>query len=163
MFILATVVHAWTVTPFANYHSDQGDAMLVQPYLFFDGRCDEAIEFYRRTLGAEVTMLMRFKDSPEPHQPGMIPPGSENKVMHSSLRIGETTVMASDGRCLGQPNFQGFSLSLTVPNDAEAERLFAKLADGGQVQMPLAKTFFSSRFGMVADRFGVSWMIIVAA
>jgi PhnB protein len=108
-------------------------------------------------------MLMRFKDSPEPHQPGMIPPGSENKVMHSSLRIGETTVMASDGRCLGQPNFQGFSLSLTVPNDAEAERLFAKLADGGQVQMPLAKTFFSSRFGMVADRFGVSWMIIVAA
>ena len=137
--------------------------MLVQSYLFFDGRCDEAIEFYRRTLGAEVTMLMRFKDSPEPHQPGMIPPGSENKVMHSSLRIGETTVMASDGRCLGRPSFQGFSLSLTVPNDAEAERLFAKLADGGQVQMPLAKTFFSSRFGMVADRFGVSWMIIVAA
>jgi PhnB protein len=137
--------------------------MLVQSYLFFDGRCDEAIEFYRRALGAEVTMLMRFKDSPEPHPPGMIPPGAENKVMHSSLRIGETTVMASDGKCLGKPTFQGFSLSLTVPNDAEAERLFAKLADGGQVQMPLNKTFFSSRFGMVADRFGVSWMVIVAA
>jgi PhnB protein len=134
--------------------------MLVQPYLFFDGRCEEAIELYRRALGAEVTMLMRFKDSPEPHQPGMVPPGAENKVMHTCLCIGDTSVMASDGRCLGQPNFQGFSLSLTVPNDAEAERLFAKLADGGQVQMPLAKTFFSSRFGMVADRFGVSWIIV---
>jgi PhnB protein len=129
--------------------------------LFFDGRCDEAIEFYRRTLGAEVTMLMRFKDSPEPHPPGMIPPGAENKVMHSSLRIGDTTVMASDGRCLGKPSFQGFSLSLSVPSDSEAERLFAKLGEGGQVQMPLGKTFFSSRFGMVADRFGVSWMVIV--
>jgi PhnB protein len=136
--------------------------MVVQPYLFFDGRCDEAIEFYRRELGAEVTMLMRFKESPEPQPPGMIPPGSENKVMHASLRIGETTVMASDGNCLGKPAFQGFSLSISVPNDAEAERLFSALGAGGQVQMPLTKTFFSSRFGMVADRFGVSWMVIVA-
>jgi len=136
--------------------------MQVQPYLFFDGRCEEAIEFYRRTLGAEVTMLMRFKDSPEPPTPGMVPPGAENKVMHASLRIGDTTVMASDGRCQGKPSFQGFSLSLSVPDDAEAERRFAVLADGGQVQMPLAKTFFASRFGMVADRFGVSWMIIAA-
>ena len=136
--------------------------MQVQPYLFFDGRCDEAIEFYRSALGAEVTGLMRFKDSPEPPQPGMVPPGAENKLMHASFRIGDTTVMASDGRCLGRPNFQGFSLSLTAPDDAEAERLFASLAEGGQVQMPLNKTFFSSRFGMVADRFGMSWMIIVA-
>jgi PhnB protein len=136
--------------------------MLVQPYLFFDGRCDEALEFYKRTLRAEVTMLMRFKDNPEPHQPGMVPPGSENKVMHASFRIGDSTLMASDGRCLGKPNFQGFALSVTVPSDAEADRLFAALGDGGQVQMPMAKTFFSSRFGMVADRFGVSWMIIVA-
>jgi PhnB protein len=135
--------------------------MQVQPYLFFDGRCDEALEFYRKKLGAEVTMLMRFKESPEPPQPGMIPPGSEDKVMHASFRIGDTTMMASDGRCLGQPNFQGFALSLTVPNDAEADRLFTALADGGQVHMPLTKTFFSSRFGMVADRFGVSWMILV--
>jgi PhnB protein len=118
--------------------------MLVQPYLFLDGHCDEALEFYRRTLRAEVTMLMRFKDSPEPHQPGMIPPGSENKVMHASFRVGDSTLMASDGRCLGKPNFQGFALSITVPNDAEAERLFAALGDGGQVQMPMAKTFFSS-------------------
>jgi PhnB protein len=135
--------------------------MQVQPYLFFDGRCEEAIEFYRKALGAEVATLMRFKDSPEPAQPGMCPPGSENKVMHASFRIGDTTVMASDGRCTGQPSFKGFSLAIAAPSDAEAEKLFAALADGGQVQMPLTKTFFSSRFGMVADRFGVSWMVIV--
>jgi PhnB protein len=137
--------------------------MRVEPYLFFDGRCEEAIEFYRKALGAEVTMLMRYKESPEPAPPGMIPPGSENKVMHSNLRIGETMVMASDGNCQGKPSFQGFSLSVTAPNEAEAKRMFAALADGGQVQMPLAKTFFSPCFGMVADRFGVSWMIIVPA
>jgi len=136
--------------------------MQVQPYLFFDGRCEEAVEFYKSALGAEVAMLMRFKDSPEPPGPGMVPPGSGDKVMHTSFRIGDTTVMASDGRCQGQPSFQGFSLSLTASDEAEAERLFAALADGGQVQMPLAKTFFSSRFGMVADRFGVPWMIVVA-
>lgn len=135
--------------------------MPVQPYLFFDGRCEEAFAFYRKALGAEVTMLMRWKDHPEP-DPDMCPPNAADKVMHASLRIGDTAVLASDGRCLGQPSFQGFSLSLTVPNDAEAERLFGRLAEGGQVQMPLAKTFFSSRFGMVADRFGVSWMIYVA-
>ncbi len=133
--------------------------MQIQPYLYFDGRCEEAVEFYHRTLGAEVTMLMRFKDSPDRT---MVPPGAEDKVMHMSFRIGDTTVLASDGRCLGRPSFQGFSLSLTVPNDAEAERLFASLTDGGQVQMPMTKAFFASRFGMVADRFGVSWMIYVA-
>src|ERR1700752_1147682 len=136
--------------------------MQVQPYVFFDGRCEEAIEFYRRALGAEVTMLMRFKDMPEPRQPGMIPPGAENKVMHASLRIGDSMVLASDGRCVGTPVFQGFSLSLTAANDAEADRLFAALSDGGQVQMPLNKTFFSSRFGMAVGRFGVSWMVYVA-
>jgi PhnB protein len=133
--------------------------MQVQPYLFFEGRCEEAVEFYRRALGAEVEMLMRFKDSPDPT---MVPPNAGDKVMHMSFRIGETAVLASDGRCQGHPSFQGFSLSLTVPHDAEAERLFAALADGGQVQMPLTKMFFSPRFGMVADRFGVSWMIYVA-
>jgi PhnB protein len=133
--------------------------MLVQPYLFFDGRCEEAIEFYRSKISAQVEMLMRFKEAPEPHQ---LTPGTENKVMHASLRVGETTVLASDGRCMGQPSFQGFALSLTAPNDAEAERLFNALGEGGQVQMPLGKTFFSSSFGMVADRFGVSWMVYVA-
>ena len=136
--------------------------MRVEPYLFFNGRCEEAVEFYKRALGAEVLMLMRFKDSPEPPQPGMIPPGSENKIMHVSLRVGETTVMASDGHCTGQSNFQGFSLSITAADQADADRKFAALADGGQVQMPLAKTFWSPRFGMVADRFGVGWMVSVA-
>jgi len=132
--------------------------MQIQPYLFFNGRCEEAVEFYRKALGADVAMLMRFKDSPEP---GMVPPGAGDKVMHTSFRIGETTVMASDGQCQGRSSFEGFSLSLTVPDETEADRLFTALADGGQVQMPLAKTFFSPRFGMVADRFGVSWMILV--
>ena len=137
--------------------------MKVEVYLFFNGRCEEALEFYKKALGAEVTMLMRFKDSPEPTQPGMVPPGSENKIMHVSFRVGDATVMASDGHCTGQTNFQGFSLSLTVPNEAEADRKFAALAEGGQVQMPLTKTFWSPRFGMVSDRFGVGWMISVAS
>jgi PhnB protein len=132
---------------------------IVQPYLFFDGRCDEALEFYRKAIGAEVTALMRFKESPEPNA---CPGASPDKVMHASFRIGETTIMASDGRCTGRPNFQGFSLSITVPTEADADRYFGALADGGQVQMPLAKTFFTSRFGMLTDRFGVGWMILVA-
>ena len=137
---------------------------LVEPYLFFDGRCEEAIEFYRRALGAEVNMLMRYKDSPEPPQAGCaLPPGSENRIMHGSLRIGKTTLMVSDGHCGGKPKFEGFSLSLTAATEGQAERLFGALADGGKVQMPLAKTFFSPRFGMVTDRFGVMWMVIVAA
>jgi len=136
--------------------------MQVQPYLFFDGRCEEAVKFYRSALGAEVVMLMRFKDSPESPPPGMVPPGGENKIMHAALRVGDAMVLASDGRCSGQPSFQGFALSLTASDEAEANRLFASLAEGGQVQMPLAKTFFSPRFGMIADRFGVSWMVYVA-
>jgi PhnB protein len=133
--------------------------MQVQPYLNFDGRCDEALEFYRRALGAEVLMLSRYKDSPVPAQ--MVPPGGENKVMHVSFRVGDSTVMASDAECGGKPNFCGFSLSLTLPNDAEAARRFAALAEGGQVRMPLGKTFFASSFGMLTDRFGVAWMIYV--
>ena len=135
--------------------------MQVQPYLFFEGRTEEAIEFYRSAVDAQVDMLMRFKESPEPPKPGMVPPGSDNKVMHAGFRIGDTMVMASDGNCTGKPNFQGFSLSITVPDEASAERTFTALGKGGQVHMPLSKTFFSPRFGMVADRFGVSWMVIV--
>jgi PhnB protein len=131
--------------------------MQVQPYLFFDGRCEEAIEFYRNAVGAEVSMLMRFKDSPDQ---SMVTPGTENKVMHASVKIGETDVMASDGRCTGQTNFQGFGLALSAANPAEAERMFTALGNGGQVQMPLTKTFFSPSFGMVADRFGVTWMVM---
>lgn len=137
--------------------------MQVQPYLFFDGCCEEAIEFYRKALGAEVQMLMRFKDSPDPPPPGMVPPGSENKVMHASMRIGNTDVMASDGNCGGKAAFQGFSLSIDAPDVATADRLFNALAESGKVQMPMGKTFFSPRFGMVQDRFGVGWMVIVPA
>jgi PhnB protein len=136
--------------------------MQVQPYLFFDGRCEEALEFYRSALDAEVTMLMRFKDNPEPNEQFMVPPGAESKVMHASFRIGDTEMMASDGQCSGRPTFQGFSLAVTARDEAHAERLFGALGNGGQVQMPLAKTFFSPRFGMVADRFGASWMVYVA-
>ena len=135
--------------------------MPIQPYLFFEGRCEEAIEFYRRALGAKVEMLMRYKDSPEPPPPGMLPPGSENKVMHATLSVGDAVFMASDGNCQGKPGFQGFSLSLSAKDEAEAKRLFGALAAGGEVRMPLGKTFFSPCFGMLADRFGLGWMIIV--
>jgi PhnB protein len=146
----------------------EGSIMQVQPYLFFDGKCEEAIEFYKRVLGAKVNMLMRFKEAPE-SGPDSGPdadkcgPGTPdpNKVMHSAIQIGETTIMASDGMCGGKPSFQGFSLSVDAPNDAEAKRIFNALADGGQVQMPMNKTFFASSFGMVADKFGVGWMVIV--
>jgi PhnB protein len=134
--------------------------MRIQAYLQFHGRCDAAIEFYRGALGAEVEVIMRWKDCPQP-QPGMIPPGAENRVMHASFRIGETTVLASDGLTQEQPTFQGFSLALYVPDDAEAKRRFALLAEGGQVQQPLMATFFTSSFGIVTDRFGVSWMVVV--
>ncbi|MGZ8532007.1 MAG: VOC family protein [Candidatus Binatia bacterium] len=137
--------------------------MAIEPYLFFNGRCEEAIEFYKKALDAEVLMLMRFKDSPEPSAPGMVPPGSDNKIMHLCMRVGDANVMASDGHCSGQTSFQGFSLSLTAADEADAKRKFAALAEGGQVQMPLAKTFWSPCFGMVADRFGVGWMVTVAA
>lgn len=132
--------------------------MLIQPYLFFGGRCDEALEFYRGAIGAEVQMLIRFKESPEPHG---LPDCFDDKVMHAAVRIGETTVMASDGQCEGDQNFDGFSLSITVADVAEAERVFAALAEGGLVITPLEKTFWSPKFGMLQDRFGVGWMISV--
>jgi PhnB protein len=133
--------------------------MQVQPYLFFDGRCDEALEFYKKAIDAKVDMLMRFNDAPDQ---SMISPGSHDKVMHAAVHIGDTQVLMSDGRCLGKPNFQGFALTITAPDAAEGERRFNALAEGGQVQMPLAETFFASRFGMVADKFGIGWMILVA-
>ena len=136
--------------------------MEVQPYLFFDGRCEEAVDYYRRVLGAEVKEFMRWTDHPSPEGQCMVSKENENKIMHMSFKIGDTTILASDGRCEGKPNFQGFALTIQVPNEAEAERKFNALADGGEVRMALAKTFFSPRFGMVADRFGVGWMIWVA-
>lgn len=133
--------------------------MHVQPYLFFDGRCDEAIEFYKNAVGAKVSTLMRFKDAPPPAQCN---PGSENKVMHAHLEIGDTAVLASDGHNSGQPKFEGFALTINANNEAEADRLFNALAEGGKVTQPLTKTFFSPRFGMLADKFGVHWIVIAA-
>ena len=134
----------------------------IQPYLFFGGRCEEALEFYRTAIGAEVEMLMRHKDSPEPPPPGMLAPGWENKVMHTNFRVGETTLMASDGCSSEDGKFNGFSLSLSVPDEAAADRAFAALSAGGEVKMPLTKTFWSPKFGMLTDRFGLGWMISVA-
>ena len=133
---------------------------LIQPYLMFGGRCEEALEFYRSALGAQVDMLMRFSESPDPTPPGMLPPGFENKVMHASFRIAGNVLMASDG-CEVGTQFKGFSLSISVATEAEADRYFTALSDGGQVQMPLTKTFWSPRFGMLTDRFGIAWMINV--
>jgi PhnB protein len=131
----------------------------IQPYLFFGGRAEEAIEFYRKALGAELVMLSRFKESPEP-QPGM-PECFAEKIMHASLSVGDTVLMVSDGRCEGAQNHDGFALSITVADEAEAERVFTALSEDGLVTMPLAKTFWASKFGMLQDKFGVGWMVSV--
>jgi PhnB protein len=132
---------------------------VIQPYLFFGGRCEEAMEFYKQALGAEVEMMMRFKDAPE-KDPNM-PECFQDKVMHASVRIGETLLMASDGRCEGPATFDGFSLSITAPDEAEADRVFKAIGEGGLVTMPLEKTFWAPKFGMLTDKFGVGWMVSV--
>jgi PhnB protein len=133
---------------------------LIQPYLFFNGRCEEALEFYKTALGAKVEMIMRHNESPDPHPPGMLQPGFENKIMHASFRVGECVIMASDG-CGESGKFAAFSLSITLPTEDDAKRVFAALSDGGEVNMPLTKTFWSPCFGMVEDRFGMAWMVTV--
>jgi len=132
--------------------------ILVQPYLFFGGRCEEALEFYRTAIGAKIERLVRFKESPEPQG---LPDCFDDKIMHASVRIGKTTLMVSDGQCEGDQNFDGFSLSITVPDVMQAENIFAALAENGLVVTPLEKTFWAPRFGMLQDRFGVSWMVSV--
>ena len=135
--------------------------MIVQPYLHFEGRCDEAIEFYKQAVDAQVDMVMRYKDSPVQAPPDCAPQGDyQEKVMHSAFRIGETVVMATDGFNSGKQEFRGVSLSLTCASDAEAKKRFDALAEGGKVTMPLDKTFFTSSFGMLTDKFGVDWMIL---
>ena len=133
--------------------------MNLQPYLFFDGKCEEALDFYKKAVGAEPKMLMRFSQAPDQ---SMISPGSENKVMHAQVQIGDTTVLMSDGRCTGNTNFQGFALTLTAKSETEADKTFDALANGGKVTMPMARTFFSPRFGTLTDKFGVGWMVLVA-
>ena len=131
--------------------------MNVEPYLFFDGRCEQALDFYKKALGAKVEAVIRYKENPEPKYN---PPNSDDKVMHALFRIGDTKIMASDGNCQGRPSFQGFSLTLNAASPAEAETRFKALAEGGKVEMPLNETFFAKSFGMVADRFGVGWMVM---
>lgn len=138
--------------------------MLVQPYLYFDGRCEEALAFYTKAVGATVDGVMRFKEAPAAsteHCQGAMPPGAGDKIMHASFKIGGSTIMASDGMCQNKPKFEGVSLALIVRTVEEAERCWAALLEGGTVQMPIGETFFSPRFGMLADRFGVSWSIVV--
>jgi PhnB protein len=137
--------------------------MNVQPYVFFDGKCEEALEFYKGAIGAKVDAMMRFEEGP-PMEAGEGcaggPQPDPKKIMHAAFKVGDTQILASDGMCGGKPTFQGFSLTITAANDAEADKLFNALGKGGQVQMPMAETFFASRFGMVADKFGVSWMVL---
>ncbi|SAL65377.1 3-demethylubiquinone-9 3-methyltransferase [Caballeronia peredens] len=142
--------------------------MQVQPYLFFEGRCEEAITFYREHLGAQVVMMMRYKENPEAEKSKAsetasgcgIPPGSEEKIMHAAFTVGDSMLMASDGMCSGKPEFKGVSLSLTASDEQQAEKYFKALSNGGQVQMPMTQTFFAKRFGMVTDTFGVTWMVL---
>ncbi|MCI2807325.1 VOC family protein [Eoetvoesiella caeni] len=134
--------------------------MQVFSYLFLDGKADQAIEFYRQAIGAKVEALMRFKESPEPPPQREGQPDNSEKVMHASLKIGDTTLFLSDGECAGKAKFEGFGLALTTRDEIEAKKMFSALSEGGQVRMPLAKTFFSPSFGMVADRFGVLWMVM---
>jgi PhnB protein len=134
---------------------------MVQPYLFYEGRCEEAIEFYRKALDAKVDMMMRYDDNPEPPPESMIPPGNGHKIMHAALNVAGSIFMLSDGLCSGKTGFQGFSLSVQAADEAEARRRFDALADGGKVNMPLAPSFFSPAFGMLTDRFGVGWMVVV--
>ena len=136
--------------------------MKVEPYLFFNGQCEEAIEFYKQTLGAKVLMALRFRDNPDKPGPYKVAPDLDDKIMHASLKIGETEVLMSDGMGTGRPEFKGITLALGVQSEAEADRVFNALAEGGQIKMPIGKTFFSPRFGGVADRFGVSWIIVTA-
>jgi PhnB protein len=141
-------------------NESKAGATAIQPYLFFAGRCQEALDFYSSAVGAQVDMVMRFDEAPVPMPAGMLQPGFERKVMHSAFRIGGSQILASDGMN-NEAGFKGFQLALNVPTEADADRAFAALADGGQVKMPLAKTFWSPRYGMLIDRFGVSWMVMV--
>lgn len=135
--------------------------MKVEPYLFFEGCCEEALAFYQKAAGAEILMKLRYKESPVPPQPGKDAKIDGEKIMHASFRIGQTTLMASDGCNQGTPNFQGFSLCITVGSDGEAQKIFTAMSEGGAVRMPLTKTFYSSNFGMLTDRFGMGWMVMV--
>ena len=133
--------------------------MALQPYLFFDGRTEEAIDFYKKAIGADVEMLMRWKDCPDK---SAVTPQNENKIMHASIKLGDDRILMSDGECHDKADFKGFSLTISAKTEADADKYFNALSAGGQVRMPMTKTFFSSKFGMLNDKFGIGWMVIVA-
>jgi len=147
-----------TAQEFTNNPEER--VMQLNPYLSFEGRCEEALEFYKQAVGAKPEFMMRYKEAPDQPPEGMLAPGSENKIMHCSFMIGDTRVMATDGGCTGGGKFEGISLALSSKTTAETEKCFHALAQGGQVSMPLTKTFFSPSFGMLVDKFGVAWMIV---
>jgi PhnB protein len=155
------------LTPTLRAQEDRVAAMAamqraqVQPYLFYNGRCEEALAFYVSALHAQLGMVLRWKESPEPPPPGMLPTGFEDKIMHSEFTVGGTTVLASDGCGSWTTTYDGFRLALSVPDEATADHAFNALADGGRIDMPLVKTFWSPRYGMVTDRFGIGWMVMV--
>ena len=132
--------------------------MRVESYLFFKGQCEEAMNFYKDTVGLEVLFMMRFSESPDQ---SMTQPGMEDKIMHASVKIGDTPLMMSDGDCNGEMEFKGSSLSIGLDNEDEAKRIFDAMSAGGTVTMPLMKTFWSPCFGMFKDKFGIDWMINV--
>jgi PhnB protein len=135
--------------------------MQVTPYLYFNGRCEEALSFYQQTIGARVECQMRFSDCPGELDPNMVPPGTEHRIMHAAFKLGETTIFAADGCASAEMKPAGFGLSLQTPDVAEAEQLFNALAWEGEVRMAMTKTFFSPSFGIVVDKFGVNWLIYV--
>lgn len=142
-----------------NYSKDE--LPMIHNYIFFGGNCEEALEFYKKALGATVGMMLRFNESPDPVPEGMLPAGFENKVMHADFSVGSTMILASDG-CSESAAHSGYSLALIVATEADADKYFNALAEEGEVRMLLTKTFWSPRYGQVTDRFGVAWMVMVA-
>jgi len=129
--------------------------MNVQTYLFFDGRCEEAIEFYKAVFGADLLYSMRFREGP----PNLVTAENEEKIFHATMRFGETVINLSDDLKQERGSFGGFAILAHLDNDASAEEAFESLQEGGRVGMPIQEVFWASRYGIVTDRFGVTWKI----
>ena len=132
----------------------------ITPYLFFNGRCDEAIEFYKAALDAEIEYIMRFDESPEPLPDGTLPPNFDKKIMHATITVRGVKLMVSDG-CAEELEFLGFRLAISEPTEEQARATFRALAESGTVDIPIGPTFWSPCYGMVTDKFGMPWMVSV--
>lgn len=142
------------------HHTIAMQQAITKPYLYLSGQCDEALAFYQQHLGATISMLIRFNESPKP-LPTDLPDGYEDKVMHCEFSVGDMSIMASDGCKESTGEFRGFSLTLTIADEAYARQAFQALSEGGEVNMPLSETFWSPLYGQVTDKFGISWMIML--